>query len=103
MYSKWVERAARPSRLATRQPEWPGAPGFSNASLRSVQRVAGRHKPVACATQNHFENTPWKFTMNPVNAHILTLNGGSSSIKFALFAESILCNEAFTEPLTASA
>ena len=24
--------------------------------------------------------------MNPVNAHILTLNGGSSSIKFALFA-----------------
>jgi acetate kinase len=41
---------------------------------------------VACATQSHFENTPWKFTMNPVNAHILTLNGGSSSIKFALFA-----------------
>jgi len=29
-----------------------------NASLGSVRRVAGRHRPVACATQNHFENTP---------------------------------------------
>jgi hypothetical protein len=31
VFSKWVERATRPSRLATRQPEWPDASCFSNA------------------------------------------------------------------------
>ena len=39
VFSKWVERATRPSRLATRQPEWPDAPGFSNAPM-SEKRVS---------------------------------------------------------------
>ena len=54
VFSKWVERATRPSRLATRQPEWPDASGFSNAPV-SEKRVspfppAGGRKQIAWPT-----------------------------------------------------
>jgi hypothetical protein len=62
----WVERATRPSRSATRppsavlrtgRPERKGASKPSSHGLRrdafrhSVRRVAGRYRPVACATR----------------------------------------------------
>ena len=55
---KWVERATRPLRSVTRRPEWErlpkrnGCQNWLRRPRRSVRRVAGRYRLVACATQN---------------------------------------------------
>ena len=54
---KWVERTTRLSRSATRRTEWEethqsilAVKCRFRAPSRFVRRVAGRHRPVACAT-----------------------------------------------------
>ena len=59
LFEKWVVRATRPPRSATRRPErrWHNETNKSRLickllSRHSVRRAAGRNRPVACATQN---------------------------------------------------